>query len=354
MGDLIYWDREAMSQPPTPCIKKEDGAFSTTEHSVHKHVDAATENALWKQVLEDINTLRATELSKKYASEFNSWRNMKQRAKTKDYVVHASLETFKDFLYHAGPKPDPSYTYDRIDYNNPEYSPENCRWASKSLQSANRSSARLITDSRGWALSLTEWSRRTGISADTIRNRIDTLGWTVDEAVSVPAGVRRKKESTTGSKASGTKLGQLWELSLREFHNQQFCHLAAKHLKMLKDIAASLSQTGHPPEIVIRFVVSEWVPFCSYAANVYGAFKPPQVPTVEYLLKHLTAAGNYFLMCQKGLANSELQKDAQTQNQKEAMERFAQREEQVRRNLEQEERPPTREEVLALFARFEE
>ena len=86
----------------------------------------------------DIAALSSTELRKKYKSEYNSWDNMKQRCKKKGYVLHPAFGNFKAFLNAMGPKPDPTYTLDRIDPANPEYSPKNCRWASKALQAANK------------------------------------------------------------------------------------------------------------------------------------------------------------------------------------------------------------------------
>jgi hypothetical protein len=47
-------------------------------------------------------------------------------------------DSFETFLRDMGPKPDPSYSLDRIDPNG-HYEPGNCRWAPSGVQSRNRS-----------------------------------------------------------------------------------------------------------------------------------------------------------------------------------------------------------------------
>ena len=49
--------------------------------------------------------------------------------------------SFKSFLQDMGPKPDPSYSLDRVDPNG-DYEPTNCRWAPIGVQSRNRSGIR--------------------------------------------------------------------------------------------------------------------------------------------------------------------------------------------------------------------
>src|SRR5690554_6132027 len=92
-----------------------------------------------------------------YPTEYNSWRNMKQRCKAGDGVLDPRFKKFQDFIRHMSQMPGKGYTLDRIDFTNPEYSPENCRWASKSLQTQNRSNTSMLTDNTGICRPASEW-----------------------------------------------------------------------------------------------------------------------------------------------------------------------------------------------------
>lgn len=81
--------------------------------------------------------------------EYTAWSEMKRRCYDKkrlgwwNYgyrgikVCDRWLNSFENFLADMGPKPESSYHLDRID-NDGDYTPENCRWASRSLSMWNR------------------------------------------------------------------------------------------------------------------------------------------------------------------------------------------------------------------------
>lgn len=73
-------------------------------------------------------------------------------------------------------------TLDRID-NNKGYSPDNCRFVDPIVQANNTRNNRWITYN-GETKTLAQWSKKVGINAFTISDRIER-GWTLEEAFTV-------------------------------------------------------------------------------------------------------------------------------------------------------------------------
>lgn len=90
--------------------------------------------------------------------------------------------TFKAWAVANGYKE--GLTIDRIDTNG-NYCPENCRWLTIQEQQQNRRDARLLTFN-GETHSMTQWAKLTGLKRETIRDRIDKSGWSVEEALTTP------------------------------------------------------------------------------------------------------------------------------------------------------------------------
>jgi hypothetical protein len=94
-------------------------------------------------------------------------------------------KVFENFLRDMG-EPPTGLTLDRID-NNQGYCKSNCRWITQKEQTRNMRVNRLITF-QGESKTIGEWSEITGINKDTIKSRLDLLGWTVERALTVIPG----------------------------------------------------------------------------------------------------------------------------------------------------------------------
>jgi hypothetical protein len=131
----------------------------------------------------------------KMTPEYVAYREMKKRCYNPNWVRYDRyggrgikvcerwLNDFDTFFADMGQKPSPRHTLDRID-NDGDYTPENCRWATKAEQALNRRSTRII-EYDGRALSVTEWAAEVRMDADTLSARINA-GWTPERALTTP------------------------------------------------------------------------------------------------------------------------------------------------------------------------
>lgn len=87
----------------------------------------------------------------------------------------------------------PGKTLDRIDNNNGDYEPANCRWATQDEQRRNTSKSR-VYEYQGETMCLADWAKRLGISKNTIRSRIDDQGMSFEQAVQTPLQKRSRKD----------------------------------------------------------------------------------------------------------------------------------------------------------------
>jgi hypothetical protein len=78
----------------------------------------------------------------------------------------------------------PGLTIDRIDVNG-DYEPSNVRFADKHTQDNNRRTNRNLTLGNR-TMTLQEWSTETGIDRHTLTVRIDRLGWSVEDTLTIP------------------------------------------------------------------------------------------------------------------------------------------------------------------------
>lgn len=138
------------------------------------------------------------------ASEYHIWSTMKQRCLNPASASYsryggrgitvcpewAGDNGYANFFADMGKRPSDKHSLDRIDTNG-NYEPSNCRWATSEEQNNNRSGVRSI-EWNGQTMTSAAWSRRVGISAMTIRSRLDK-GWSVERALTEPLNKTRRR-----------------------------------------------------------------------------------------------------------------------------------------------------------------
>ena len=134
---------------------------------------------------------------------YKCWLNMRQRCintNNTDYFMYGargisicqewinSFESFRDWALANGWKN--RLEIDRID-NDGNYCPENCRWVTRKTNSRNTRRGRYYTI-KDEARCLSEWCEIYGASFETVKSRVYSLGWSIEDALTIPKGERRK------------------------------------------------------------------------------------------------------------------------------------------------------------------
>lgn len=138
-----------------------------------------------------------------YSDEYATWQNIKARCYNKNhprfmdwggrgiFVCDDWRSSFDRFYSDMGPRPSKSHSIDRVDSNGP-YSPENCRWATNHQQATNRPGWVRNLTFNGKTQTITQWSVEIGLARKSLSDRL-ALGWSIEEALTIPKGGKRGK-----------------------------------------------------------------------------------------------------------------------------------------------------------------
>jgi hypothetical protein len=130
---------------------------------------------------------------KRFSSSYNVWFAMKDRCQNrnnKNYhnyggrgiKVCERWQLFVNFYEDMGDRP-PKYQIERID-NSGDYSPENCKWSTRSDQMRNTRNTRTLLY-QGQEKCLTDWAIQFGIKPSTLSRRL-SRGYSVEDALTTP------------------------------------------------------------------------------------------------------------------------------------------------------------------------
>jgi hypothetical protein len=129
-----------------------------------------------------------------WSPEFKAWSSMRARCKgshpcqkywaERGIKVCERWQTYENFLADMGRKPSPKHSLDRIDVNG-DYTPENCRWATRTEQANNTTKTKWV-EFEGQQRPVCEVARVVGLKPATLYARVFKLGWPLDKAISHP------------------------------------------------------------------------------------------------------------------------------------------------------------------------
>ena len=153
----------------------------------------------------ELTSKRSTTHNMSQTRLYNIWEGMKQRCynpnvKAYKYYGEKNIKVcdewldFKNFMqWSLNNGYSDSLTIDRIDIEK-NYSPENCRWASKTIQ-ANNTSTNIFITIDNMTDTIANWSKRTGINASTISWRI-RHGWSVEDCLQLRPNYLKKNQKS--------------------------------------------------------------------------------------------------------------------------------------------------------------
>ena len=139
-------------------------------------------------------TQRVTKHNMSRSRLYHKWTNIISRCeytKNQHYVHYGGRgitvcdrwRNFENFLADMGPRPGPEYSIERID-NDLGYSPENCKWATRSQQNENTRRNHIL-EYEGEQLTISQWAKRQELTVAALNGRL-RLGWNIKDALTTP------------------------------------------------------------------------------------------------------------------------------------------------------------------------
>jgi hypothetical protein len=144
--------------------------------------------------------------------EYRIWSNILDRCYRKKHknfphyggrgidVCERWRASFQNFYDDMGARPSPKHSVDRRD-NDKGYTPENCHWATHTQQCRNKRTTFWV-NYKGKKLSLRDACDISGMPVGLVHQRIRVLGWSHDDAFSIPVngrGRNGRRVATTNS-----------------------------------------------------------------------------------------------------------------------------------------------------------
>lgn len=196
LGNLIFLSDIEGTRPRKAWFRcKRCNKEFITDISRAKAKDVVSCGCYRKENSSKMHTIHGNAKSGIMTPEYVSWQRMIQRCinkKCDSYPLYGGRGikvcerwrySFHNFLTDMGEKPFKKAQIDRINVNG-DYEPSNCRWVSCKENNRNKKNNFFITwmDQRK---SLSEWSEILGINKNTLRDRIYSKNWTLEEAMTI-------------------------------------------------------------------------------------------------------------------------------------------------------------------------
>jgi hypothetical protein len=252
-----------------------------------------TANKKWKH---------AVQVGGRLTSLYQTWKNLKSRCTNPNNPDFAEWGgrgitlcdrwryDFDAFCDDLGPKPGPEYTLERK-HNDQGYNPDNCFWATREQQAANRRPARrtvchpgnkCILTLNGQSKHLSAWAAELGISPVTLSARIRRHGWSIERALTTPArkwqlitaeptvSAQAKEEQYVG--VSKTKSGQYAaRVSLGNGRNKFLGVFATAGAAAVQHDLWSVKISGASAKVNFPELVGPFLPLVASDAEVLNA-----------------------------------------------------------------------------------